>query len=200
MLKGIIQKTLYFSFFISVFHGSSQPITFQLRFSNAAQEDVVDVIQNSQGNYIIATNTFTSSSSFDAGFIEVSPTGAVLKTKRVSTTGSELIKTIVQTSDGGYLVTGSFFVTANDYDWLVMKLDTALNLTWYKRYGVTGVNDFANAGMQIASNRYSITGSLSLGGSTKPAVVTLSGNGNVISQGYLNTNQFASPDYKGRYL
>ena len=200
MLK-IHSCLLCFLFVLLLVHPSaSQPTTFQLQLSRSAQEDVAAVIQNAAGNYVLATITYSPASAFDAGFIEISPTGSILQTKTVSTTGNELVKSIVQTTDGGYLVTGSFFTTANDYDWMVMKLDASFNLTWFKRLGVTGANDNANRGFQLSASRYGVTGSVSLGGSTKPAVVMLNANGSVVSQGYLTTNQFASPDYRGRYL
>ncbi len=199
MFKNVL-LTLSIPALLISFTSLAQPVTFQLQLSRSAQEDVAAVIQNSAGNFVIATITYSPASAFDAGFIEISPTGSILQTKTVSTTGNELLKSIVQTTDGGYLVTGSFFTTANDYDWMVMKLDASFNLTWFKRLGVTGASDNANRGFQVSASRYGVTGSVSLGGSTKPAVVMLNANGTLVSQGYLTTNQFASPDYRGRYL
>ena len=72
---------------------------------------------------------------------------------------------------------------------------------WYKKYGDPNQgNDYANNGFEISPGRYAITGTSGIGGSAKPSVVTIDSSGTVLQEGYLTTNQFASPRYKGFYL
>lgn len=178
---------------------NAQQNTFQLEFSLSAGDDARDAIQNAQGNYVVVGSTLVGGANYDPVISIVSPTGVVLQSKSFSSTTSDFFYSVFQTADGGYFLTGGSFVTANNYDCLVVKLDSLLNTVFHKIYGTAG-NDYGNSGFEVSPGRYTVTGTIALGGSAKPSVVTLDGSGNVVSQGYLVTNQFASPNYKGRYL
>ncbi|MBK7966996.1 MAG: T9SS type A sorting domain-containing protein [Bacteroidetes bacterium] len=177
----------------------AQQNTFQLEFSLSAGDDARDAIQNAQGNYVVVGSTFVGGSNYDPVISIVSPTGVVLQTKSFASTTSDFFYSVCQTADGGYFLTGGSFVTSNNYDCLVVKLDSNLNTVFHKVYGTPG-NDYGNSGFEVSPGRYTVTGTIALGGSAKPAVFTLDEQGAILSEGYLVTNQFASPNYKGRYL
>jgi hypothetical protein len=177
----------------------AQQNTFQLEFSLSAGDDARDAIQNTQGNYVVVGSTLVGGSNYDPVISIVSPTGALLQSKSFASTTSDFFYSVYQTADGGYFLTGSSFVNANNYDCLVVKLDSMLNTVFHKVYGTTG-NDYGNSGFEVSPGRYTVTGTIALGGSAKPSVFTLNDLGVVVSEGYLVTNQFASPNYKGRYL
>lgn len=178
---------------------SAQQNTFQLDYYLSTQDDIHGAIQNTSGDYVLAGSTFNVVSNYDPVISIVSPTGVVLQTKTYTSTSSDFIYSICQTSDGGYFLTGATFINANNYDGLVIKLDANLNTVFYKSYGTTG-NDYGNRGFEISPGHYAVTGTIALGGSAKPSVVTFNDQGNVVSEGYLVTNQFASPYYKGSYV
>jgi hypothetical protein len=72
--------------------------------------------------------------------------------------GMDLATSILQTADGGYVVTGgtrSFGV--GDYDFWVMKLDSNGAITWQKTYGGEGY-DYATSIQQTADGGYIVAG------------------------------------------
>ena len=178
---------------------SAQQNTFQLEFYLSAGDDARDAIQNTQGNYVVVGSTLVGGANYDPVISIVSPTGVLLQSKSFASTTSDFFYSICQTSDGGYFLTGGSFVNSNNYDCLVVKLDSALNTVFHKVYGTAG-NDYGNSAFEVSPGRYTVTGTIALGGSAKPSVFTLDELGAVVSGGYLVTNQFASPNYKGRYL
>jgi hypothetical protein len=185
--------------FTTISTTSAQQNTFQLDFYLSTQDDIRGVIQNAAGDYVLAGSTFNVVSNYDPVISIVSPTGVVLQTKTYTSLSSDFIYSICQTSDGGYFLTGATYISSNNYDCLVIKLDAALNTVFYKSYGTAG-NDYGNRGFEISPGHYTVTGTIALGGSAKPSVVTLNDLGNVVGEGYLVTNQFASPNYKGSYV
>jgi len=178
---------------------NAQQNTFQLEFSLSTGDDARDAIQNMQGNYVVVGSTLVSGANYDPVVSIISPTGTLLQTKSFASTTSDFFYSVCQTADGGYFLTGGSFVTANNYDCLVVKLDSNLNTVFHKVYGTAG-NDYGNSGFEVSPGRYTVTGTIAIGGSAKPSVITLDEFGVVVSEGYLLTNQFASPNYKGRYL
>lgn len=177
----------------------AQQNTFQLEFSLSTGDDARDAIQNAQGNYVVVGSTLVSGSNYDPVISIVSPTGVLLQSKSFASTTSDFFYSVCQTSDGGYFLTGTSFVTPNNYDCLVVKMDSLLNTVFHKVYGTSG-NDYGNSSFEVSPGRYTVTGTIALGGSAKPSVITLDELGAVVSEGYLVTNQFASPNYKGSYL
>lgn len=173
--------------------------TFQLELNSGAGDDAIGIVENSQGNYVAAGYTY-SGSNFDIVITEVSPAGLVLQTRTFVTTSNEIVKSITATSDGGYFITGSVYTNPSDYDALIIKLDAGFNTVFYKRYGYAGGNDNGNRGFEISPGRYGLLGSIGLAGSTKPAMIVFNDSGLVVHEGYLSTNQFASPDYGGQFF
>lgn len=186
-------------FLISIKFSGAQQSTFQLRLtSGGSNEDAAAAIENANGNIVIATSSYLNNQ-LDVVIAEVSSSGNLLQQFNYGTSGNEIVKSIIQTSDNSYLITGAVYSTPSDYDWFIIKLDPAFGLLWYKRYATTG-NDLANSCYEISPDHFIVTGTVAHGGSAKPSVVRIDGSGNVLGEGYLTTNQFASPNYRGRYL
>lgn len=197
-MKYLLTTSIVFILMLFTAKLYAQQTSFQLEFYNSAGDDAVGVVQNGLGNYVVAGHS-SLSGNYDAVISEVSPLGVLIQSKTLTTTANELLKSIALTSDGGYFITGSVFTSPSNYDWLLIKMDSAFNVIFYKQYGTNG-NDYANRGFEISPGRYTVTGTVALGGSAKPSVVTVNDSGIVVQEGYLTTNQFASPDYRGHYL
>ncbi|MBK9012608.1 MAG: gliding motility-associated C-terminal domain-containing protein [Saprospiraceae bacterium] len=82
---------------------------------------------------------------FDYWVFKINSNGSLLWQKNIGGSLSDYAFDAIQTSDGGFLVAGSSFssdgdVTSNQgfYDYLVVKLDGAGNLTWTKTFGGIG--------------------------------------------------------------
>src|SRR5436190_8290390 len=158
------------------------------------------IIQNRAGNFVVAAYIFPSGSNADVLIYELdSATGSVIKSKQFLTDTLDVPNSICNTPDGNYLVTGYKKVTNSDNDLFVAKLDTGFNMIWYRQMGTTG-NDYGNSVEVVDSGLYAVTGTIAISGSAKPSIVYLNDSGNVVKEFHLNTNQFASPNYKAKLL
>ncbi len=194
-------KKLYIiiiSLFLTIF--SSAQTYYQIGLPGT---DATAVIQNPAGNFVVAGYTFVTGTNADVLLYEIDAiSGTVIRSKQFSSTNLDLPYSICNTPDGNYLVTGYTTVTTTDNDLFVAKVDTGFNPIWYRQMGVAGSNsnDYGNSVEVLNSGIYAVTGTIALGGSAKPSIIYLNDSGNVINEFHLNTNQFASPNFKAKYL
>jgi hypothetical protein len=172
---------------------------FSLRVANSQYESVAGVVQNDSGNFVMACRTYNSVAKFDVEMVEISPSGTLLQSRKITTGDNTFPHALCATGDGGYLVGGYVYTNSSNTDWMVMKFNSALDLTWYKRYSGTG-NDYVNNCYELQPGRYLLTGTVAIGGSAKPSMILINDTGAVVKESYFNTNQFASPDFRGWYL
>ncbi|HEX5003545.1 MAG TPA: T9SS type A sorting domain-containing protein [Bacteroidia bacterium] len=157
------------------------------------------VIENSAGNYLVAGFSYSGSNS-DIYLSEINNSGNLLQSAVIGSASYEIPRCLLQAAGGYYIVAGSIYDSPSDNDWFITKLDNAFNIVWFKRMGATGGNDYANSCFEVSPNHFVFTGTVGLSGSAKPSVVMIDSSGTVIHEGYMTTNQFASPNYRGRYL
>jgi hypothetical protein len=191
-----------FTFLLCLFFAGksiAQPTTFQFTTDFSSNDFVTDVVENTAGDYVAVCNTYIGSK-YDITLLKISQSGAVISTHTIGNATNEFAKSICHTSDGGYFITGYSYTNINDNNALLIKVDSAFNIQFYKTLGTATGNDYANEGFEASPGLYTFTGTVALGGSAKPSIVTVNDSGYVISEHYLNTNQFASPEYKGTYL
>jgi hypothetical protein len=175
----------------------AQTFELTLPFGGTGEESRA-AVENSSGHYVVAGSSYQSGQ-FDVVVAELTSSGAVVTARTLGTPSGELVNGIFQSSDGSYVLAGAVYDNPNNYDWFLMKLDSTLQPVWYKRYGTAG-NDYANSCAEISPGHYLVTGTVAHGGSAKPSSVVFDSSGTVLYQGYLTTNQFASPNYRGRYF
>ena len=178
----------------------AQSNTFTLDFNFGTNDEAFSVIQNTAGNFVVCGTVYPGGNNFNPIVAEVSPAGVILQSYTLTSATSEIFRSIVQTSDGGYFITGNVFSSASDFNALILKLDGSFQPEFYRQIVNNGINDNANRGFEIAPGVYGVTGSIGLSGAVKPTYLVLDNTGNIISQTYLGTNQFASPDYRGRHI
>lgn len=127
------------------------------------------VEQTADNGYIVAGNSYNHPDScyggYDAWIVKLDATGTSEWQKCFGGTDEDTFRSIVQTSDGGYIVTGN--TRSNDgsvsgnhggNDSWVVKLDNAGNTQWENLYGGTG-NDFGFSIEQTNDGNYIVTGS-----------------------------------------
>jgi uncharacterized delta-60 repeat protein len=115
--------------------------------------------QTSDGGYIVAgfTDSFGAGNS-DVWVMKLNSTGTVAWQKTYGGTGNEYARSIQQTSDGGYIVTGNTHsFGAGDADAWVMKLNSTGTVAWQKTYGGL-VTDYAVSIQQTADGGYIMAG------------------------------------------
>jgi hypothetical protein len=107
-------------------------------FGGAGSDMAYSIIQASDGGLAVAgrTNSF-GAGSIDFLVLKVDSLGNLSWAKTFGGTDAEMAYSMIQTADSGYAVAGctrSF--TAGDYDFLVLRLDTAGNLIWSRTFGL----------------------------------------------------------------
>ncbi|OGF63815.1 MAG: hypothetical protein A2Y62_03460 [Candidatus Fischerbacteria bacterium RBG_13_37_8] len=145
--------------------------------------DIINsIIQTSDGGYIAAGETSSySAGSADMLLIKLNSSGNILWRRTYGGVYSETATSIVQTSDGGYLVAGytdSF--GSGTIDALIMKLNASGNILWRRTYG--GPNeDKAYSVLSTSDGAYIIAGTTkSFGaGNNDALVMKLDSSGNI---------------------
>jgi hypothetical protein len=140
------------------------------------------LIQTSDGGYVIAGTTVSfSAGEADIYVIKLDANGNLQWTKTIGGPSDEIGVSLIQTSDGGYAITGltkSF--GAGEADVYVIKLDVNGNLQWTKTIGGKGW-EAGQSLIQTSDGGYAIAGSTTSFGSGEADVyvVKLDANGNL---------------------
>jgi uncharacterized delta-60 repeat protein len=144
-------------------------------------DEVRSIIQSSDGGYVVAGGTY----SFGAGYsdmyvVKLDSGGNVQWTKTIGGSGYDEVRSIIQSSDGGYAVAGWTTSFGSYYDFYVVKLDSGGNVQWTKTIGGSN-DDFAPSIMQSSDGGYAVAGyTYSFGAGTYDFyVVKLDSGGNV---------------------
>ncbi|WP_294240881.1 hypothetical protein [Chryseobacterium sp. sg2396] len=139
-------------------------IEWQRLYGGANFEYSGDLKQTTDGGYIMVAQTNSSGTgdvmtapanhggNGDVWVVKLSATGAITWQKILGGTGSEQVKAVLQTDDGGYLIgastnssaTGEVTSTrsnSGDYDFWVVKLTSTGTLTWQQTYDNPGPKD-----------------------------------------------------------
>lgn len=164
------------------------------------QDYAYSVIQTSGGYLFAGVNKSASGDiignhgfSWDAWVVKVNNLGNLVWQKSLGGTASEEANSIVQTTDGGYIIAG--YTLSNDFDvsgnhgnrdYWVVKLNAVGDIEWQKTLGGTGT-DTANSIQQTSDGGYIVAGQsdstdgdvLSNIGSTDFWIVKLNNSGNI---------------------
>ncbi|MBI4931640.1 MAG: T9SS type A sorting domain-containing protein [Bacteroidetes bacterium] len=111
-------------------------------FGGASSDVPNDVISTTDGGFLITgyTTSFGTGNS-DAYLIKTDSDGNAQWTKTYGGTGATVGYSALQTSDGGYKITGySSNASAGNYDILLMKVDAIGNPLWTTVYGGTNAD------------------------------------------------------------
>lgn len=134
-------------------------MVWNMTYGGAAAEFGMEVIQTSDGGYVVVgyTSSFGAGGS-DVWLIKTDASGNPVWNKTYGGTGTEQAYTIVQTTDGGFAITGlttTWGAGGNDA-WLV-KTDTSGNALWNKTYG-GNATEYGIHGSQSTDGGYVICG------------------------------------------
>jgi uncharacterized delta-60 repeat protein len=154
-------------------------IGWEKSYGGTQLQNVHSIQQTSDGGYIVAGETNSSGAGLkDAWILKLNADGNVSDSintypgtwqKTYGGTGNDIVRTIRQTTDGGYIVagnTGSFGTGSQDF-W-VLKLNSEGAVTWEKSYGgianyyaasTASIQQTADGGYIVAGwSHYSSTG------------------------------------------
>jgi len=111
-------------------------------FGGSSADGAYSLQQTSDGGYIISAHT----SSFGAGqhevyLIKTDSIGDTLWTRSFGGTGGDFLRSVQQTSDGGYIaVSETFSFGVGGADVYLVRTDSGGNLLWAKAYGGNGAD------------------------------------------------------------
>lgn len=155
---------------------SSGNLQWQKALGGSSNERAFEIQQTSDGGYVIAGDTNSSNSgdvssvglgARDLWIIKLGDTGNIIWDKRFGGSAEDYAYSVAQTSEGGYIVSGT--TTSNNGniifnngqgDFWILKLDSSGNLQWQKALGSV-TYDQSYSVRQTQDGNYVATGYLS---------------------------------------
>ena len=143
-------------------------------YGGAATDCGYSVQQTSDGGYVIAGKTYNSQSGFryDVYLIKTNSSGKALWTRTYGGTSDDFGYSVRQTSDGGYVITGSTssFGAGGD-DMYLIKMNSLGDTLWTRTYGGASYDE-AQSVQQTSDGGYIIVGyTYSFGGGGKDVYI-----------------------------
>ena len=147
-------------------------------YEGAGYDVAYSLVATSDGGYALAGTTLNYVGVGDFWLVKTDANGNEQWNKTYGGTYTDEAYSLVETSDGGYALTGyttSFGAGSEDF-WLV-KTDMAGNMEWNKTYGGTGYDE-SHSLIQTADGGYAIAGSTQSYGGGDFWFVKADANGN----------------------
>ncbi len=150
---------------------STGALQWQKTFGGTTNEYGKVIIQTSDGGYMLGGETNSNSGdvtghqgNFDFWVVKISSTGVLQWQKTLGGTGTEYLYSLIQTSEGGYIMTGQASSNNGDVsgnhgavDLWVAKISNTGTLQWQKTFGGTN-SDYGQVIIQTSDGGYTITG------------------------------------------
>ncbi|MQY57130.1 hypothetical protein GH140_02925 [bacterium] len=157
-MKKILLILVFFFVFISFMTLQAQ---WAVTYGGSGMEIIHDVLQTSDGGYIMAGYTNSSGAGgFDFWIIKITSDFQLEWARTYGGVGSDQAHSIQETGDGGYLVAGhagpGSFGAGNDDAWLV-KLDSTGGWDWQRYFGGTS-NDYAYSAQEASDGSFFVAG------------------------------------------
>jgi len=142
---------------------SSPSVTFQKSYggtnddvdTSAVAERIASGYPTSDGGYIIASSTKSFGNNFDVLLIKTNPFGDTLWTKKYGGTDNDIVSSVMQTSDGGYVIAG--FTNMLTSDGFILKTNSSGLVQWNRTFVGTGIQR-ANFTEEIPGGNIMVTG------------------------------------------
>jgi len=112
------------------------------------------LIVTSDGTYVIAGDSSSTGETVDFCLVKAAASGEMIWQKTYGEGIDDSASSLVQTSDGGYALTG-YTSSGAGTDALLVKTDSEGNLEWSQTYGGTG-DDAASSVVQTGDGGYAI--------------------------------------------
>ncbi len=128
-------------------------------YGGAADDWGNSVQQTSDGGYIVAgCSDPTGAADYDICLIKTDSNGDTMWTKTFGSSGYDEARSIEQTTDGGYIMTGiTNSYGSGDYDLFLLKTNTDGDTAWMRTFG-GGSWDEGNSVQQTSDGGYIIAG------------------------------------------
>lgn len=142
-------------------------------------EEAFSMVSTSDGNFVIAgTTTSFGNGESDSYLIKIKPSGDTLWTRTYGSSGIDVAREIIETSDKGFIITGYTFKNGN-MDAFLTKTDMNGKEIWTQTYGTTSF-DKGYSVKQTSDGGYILLGATLSVGSGDCYLVKTKDNGDVI--------------------
>ncbi len=161
-------------------------------YGSAADDKAFDVQSTSDRGYVFCGSTKPfRANGLDALVVKLDSQGDIVWQKAYGTTDDEEAFRIMQSSDGGYLVSGLVRPAAGSlyYDAFVLKLDSAGQILWQKALATSG-RDLLSDMIETTDGEYALVGELGL--ENQAWVIVLDSIGRIRWQKTYGTGGFSS--------
>ena len=151
---------------------ASGNIQWQKTYGSFGFEIATQIQPTSDGGFIVVGfGDLSSMGNNDAWLLKLDGSGNVEWQKAYGTTANETATTVIQTSDGGFLFTGSIEIASNSYNAWLVKLSSGGNIQWQKSYGGAGSENGSSV-LELPNGQYVMAGgTTSFGGGALDAWV-----------------------------
>jgi hypothetical protein len=153
------------------------------------------VVETSDGGYAITgfkVNWDTDETDF--WLVKMDEAGSILWTQTYGGEHSDKAWSMIETSDGGYALTG-FTGPSLDYDFLLVKTDQYGNMEWNRTYGGP-YDDIARSLVETSDGGYAIAGETSSFGAGE---VNVFGGGKNENFWFVKTDEFGNVEWNQTY-
>lgn len=147
-------------------------LEWQKSYGGSQVDDLISIQPTTDGGYIAAGSTSSDDGdvtgrkgSDDYWIVKLDVSGNLEWERTYGGAAQELLYSIQQTTDGGYIVAGATNLKSGDvsehfgsYDYWIIKLSSSGSIEWDKSYG-GGMSDIAHSILQTTDGGYIISGS-----------------------------------------
>lgn len=123
-------------------------------YGSTVLEEGNTVQQTVDGGFVLAGRiNLGGSFGYDMLFVKTDSLGSVTLSKKLGNSSSDFIKCIKQTSDDGFIISGSTAISSSSsLDMCLLKVDTAANFNWAASYGDTSIYNGYSYELQLTSD------------------------------------------------
>jgi hypothetical protein len=184
-MKGNILRTIALwvgGLILALFTQSAYAVAFAKTYGGTGNDRASYVLQTSDGGYIVVGDTGSlGADSVDIFLVKTDANGNIIWAKTYGGIVDEYAHSVLQTSDGGYIVAGeTHSFGAGWHDVLLIKTDANGNVIWAKTYGGTSW-DVARSVQQTSDGGYIVAGYTDSFGAGGPDffLIKIDANGNI---------------------
>jgi hypothetical protein len=138
---------------------SSGKLQWNKTYGEQTTDKATSVIQTSDGGYALVGYSIENGTSKDALFVKTDSSGNMQWNRTYGGPGGDRAYSVVQTSDGGYALTGSTSSFSDDrqFDFWLVKTNSNGNVVWNKTY-TEQKTDSAQSVIQTSDGGYTLAG------------------------------------------
>jgi len=138
---------------------SDGSLEWQKTYGGNGYDLAYSVMQTTDGGYIVAGYTTSfGAGDYDVYVLKINPDGSLAWEKTLGGNDNDLVSSIQQTTDGGYIVVGvTGLFQSGGSDAYILKLNSDGSLAWQKTYGGNG-EDQAYSIQQTTDGGYIVSG------------------------------------------